>query len=293
MMSVTESDIQWSWFVSLAVFYFVTATITAIVTTALYSNSEGVYLWFFWVLTFLAIITFCMAISTLTSKSTHATLIGLLIFFLGYFLTLAEKYDTGSLGIITLISVHPVGAFSYGLQQIGDWEDKSIGVNSDTFKISDNPSDLTILRCVGCLMFDSIFWGVVSWYFNRVLPSDCGQHLQWYFPFTSGYWFPNSAKAPSRSSEDTEQVSYDDSILAEPVAEILKAQAHEGRNIEIRGLTKRFGDKTAVNRLDLSMYNGQITGLLGHNGAGKVRLKFSFQGVPPPTQVSHLSVGWS
>ena len=28
-------------------------------------------------------------------------------------------------------------------------------------------------------------------------------------------------------------------------------------------------NKVAVNKLDLNMYNGQITVLLGHNGAGK------------------------
>lgn len=41
------------------------------------------------------------------------------------------------------------------------------------------------------------------------------------------------------------------------------------------GLTKEYrspvgGSKLAVNKLDLTMYSGQITALLGHNGAGKV-----------------------
>ena len=30
------------------------------------------------------------------------------------------------------------------------------------------------------------------------------------------------------------------------------------------------GSKLAVDRLDLTMYSGHITALLGHNGAGKV-----------------------
>jgi hypothetical protein len=269
MMSVKESDIQWAWFVSFFAFYFFTASITAIVTTTLYSNSDGGYLWIFWVLTFLAIITFCMAISTLTSKSTRATLIGLLLFFIGYFLTLAEKYDTGSSGIISLISLHPVGAFSYGLQQIGDWEDKGVGITPSTFSLSDNSSNYTFKKCITSLIFDSILWGVVSWYLNRVLPSDYGQRSPWYFPFTLGYWCPNSSKAPAHSSDDDEIV-YDESIPVEPVIDTLKGQAREGTNIEIRGLTKRFGEKTAVDCLNLSIYNGQITGLLGQNGAGKV-----------------------
>jgi ABC-type multidrug transport system fused ATPase/permease subunit len=119
------------------------------------------------------------------------------------------------------------------------------------------------------LIFDSILWGVVSWYLNRVLPSDYGQRSPWYFPLTLGYWCPNYAKAPAHSTDDDEIV-YDESIPVEPVSDTLKGQAREGINIEIRGLTKRFGEKTAVDCLNLSMYNGQITGLLGHNGAGKV-----------------------
>ena len=39
--------------------------------------------------------------------------------------------------------------------------------------------------------------------------------------------------------------------------------------IEIRGLVKRFGDLTAVDRLDLTVAPGEIFGFLGPNGAGK------------------------
>ena len=39
--------------------------------------------------------------------------------------------------------------------------------------------------------------------------------------------------------------------------------------IEIKGLTKRFGDFTAVDGLDLTINTGEFFGLLGPNGAGK------------------------
>ncbi len=39
--------------------------------------------------------------------------------------------------------------------------------------------------------------------------------------------------------------------------------------IEIRGLTKRFGERTAVNALTLDVPEGEIFALLGLNGAGK------------------------
>ena len=39
--------------------------------------------------------------------------------------------------------------------------------------------------------------------------------------------------------------------------------------LEIRGLTKRFGDKLAVDAIDLAVPRGSFYGLVGQNGAGK------------------------
>src|SRR6202046_3255701 len=39
--------------------------------------------------------------------------------------------------------------------------------------------------------------------------------------------------------------------------------------IEVRGLTKRYGDKIAVDDLSFAIEPGKVTGFLGPNGAGK------------------------
>ncbi len=39
--------------------------------------------------------------------------------------------------------------------------------------------------------------------------------------------------------------------------------------IEVQGLTKRYGEKTAVDRLTFGIEPGKVTGFLGPNGAGK------------------------
>ena len=39
--------------------------------------------------------------------------------------------------------------------------------------------------------------------------------------------------------------------------------------IEVRGLSKQYGAKTAVNGIDLTVERGEIFALLGPNGAGK------------------------
>src|SRR5436309_8460172 len=39
--------------------------------------------------------------------------------------------------------------------------------------------------------------------------------------------------------------------------------------IEVRGMTKRFGELTAVDHVDLTVATGEIYGFLGPNGSGK------------------------
>ena len=53
--------------------------------------------------------------------------------------------------------------------------------------------------------------------------------------------------------------------------------------ISARGLTKRFGEITAVDALDLELPAGRIYGLLGPNGSGKTTLIRLLTGLAKPT----------
>jgi ABC-2 type transport system ATP-binding protein len=53
--------------------------------------------------------------------------------------------------------------------------------------------------------------------------------------------------------------------------------------IEIDGLTKRYGDKTAVDRLSFVVEPGVVTGFLGPNGAGKSTTMRVIAGLDRPT----------
>ena len=45
--------------------------------------------------------------------------------------------------------------------------------------------------------------------------------------------------------------------------------AHEALAIDVNGMTKRFGDRTVVDRISLKVRRGEIYGFLGPNGSGK------------------------
>lgn len=53
--------------------------------------------------------------------------------------------------------------------------------------------------------------------------------------------------------------------------------------LELRGVTKRFGDLVAVDRVDLDVEEGEIFALLGPNGAGKTTLIHCITGLAVPT----------
>jgi len=52
--------------------------------------------------------------------------------------------------------------------------------------------------------------------------------------------------------------------------------------IRTKGLTRKYGDLTAVDHLDLTVYKGEVFGLLGPNGAGKTTTTLMLLGLTEP-----------
>lgn len=61
--------------------------------------------------------------------------------------------------------------------------------------------------------------------------------------------------------------------------------------IDVHGLTKKFGDKTVVNNVDLSVEAGEIVGFLGPNGSGKTTTIRLICGLLKPTAGSGSCLG--
>ena len=56
--------------------------------------------------------------------------------------------------------------------------------------------------------------------------------------------------------------------------------------IQVQGLTKRYGDKVAVDDLSFTVKPGRVTGFLGPNGAGKSTTMRLILGLDAPTRGS-------
>src|SRR6201996_9587096 len=54
--------------------------------------------------------------------------------------------------------------------------------------------------------------------------------------------------------------------------------------IEVEGLTKRYGDRVAVDRVSFQVHPGTVTGFLGPNGAGKSTTMRMIAGLDQPTK---------
>lgn len=61
--------------------------------------------------------------------------------------------------------------------------------------------------------------------------------------------------------------------------------------LSLAGATKRFGDKAAVDSVNLNLLPGERLCLLGHNGAGKTTLMRMVVGMARPTEGSVLLMG--
>lgn len=166
------------------------------------------------------------------------------------------------------------------------YEGADIGVNSLTWNASQT-YPITFQDCINMMFIDAIWMGVLSWYIANIWPSEFGTHKPFYFLCLPSYWLScfgvsrgTKAFSNSRLVVSQEIGAQDVDVAIETVTDNLTRQVEENSCVDIVDLYKEFktpnGKKVAVDGLSLTMFSGQITALLGHNGAGKVLIRLSF-----------------
>jgi len=136
------------------------------------------------------------------------------------------------------------------------------------------------------------FYGVLSWYFDQVLPQNRGVVQPWYFPFMPSYWcLCLSTRKYGGASYDTEIKQGKDLSTAEIEKNtILTKEAKGGKYIDgVRalGLSKTYqsisggSDVEALKNVFFELSSGELLGVMGHNGAGKSTMINTLCGLIP------------
>jgi len=225
---------------------------------------------------------------------------GLLPFFGGYFLSMAINPSSGRTAKL-LACLHPSAAFTLAMSAFTEYEDAGQGITMLTAATS-GTGNFAFADAVGMMLFDILLYSALFWYFDKVWPSEFGTRRPPYFFLLPSYWatlVPRFGKAasPARTAVVDVEAALAQELTpdVERVPDTLAQQIRDGSCIYIRGLCKSFktntGMKHAVDNLNLTMYSGQITALLGHNGAGKSTTIGILSGLAAPSSGTALING--
>jgi ATP-binding cassette subfamily A (ABC1) protein 3 len=134
------------------------------------------------------------------------------------------------------------------------------------------------------MFFNVVFWGILGMWLDQVVPSQFGIAKPLCFCFMRRRRGGNINDADRQRLLDDDEIGGKDRRNFEMVSDSLKKQEKEGKCLKVRGLVKKFGNKTAVKGTSLTMYQGQIFALLGHNGAGKTTTISMLTGLIEPNE---------
>uniref|UniRef100_H3GYZ5 ABC transporter domain-containing protein n=1 Tax=Phytophthora ramorum TaxID=164328 RepID=H3GYZ5_PHYRM len=290
ILGVKERAIIATWYITYVVVMFFGAVLQALTGLAgLFSNSSVLVIFLFFFLFGLSVLCYGFFISTIFSSARAGSFIGMIVFFLMYFVSQAFS-DSSAEHSITWACLMPPVALSFGLSTIADFESTGIGANFgnlSTLNVNFRLSTALLMFAVDC-----VYYTLLGLYLEKVIPKQYGTSLKWYFPLSPSYWrerkksaLPGKTETPTDALLDNVTVDVNPSI--ESVSAELREQERRGEALSVQRLRKVFdvpgGKKVAVQGLDLVMYKDQITCLLGHNGAGKTTLISMLTGMAAPS----------
>ncbi|KAG1703615.1 hypothetical protein DVH05_007559 [Phytophthora capsici] len=290
ILGVKERVIIATWYITYTIILFLGAVLEALMgLVGLFSSSSVIVIFLFFFLFGLSVLCYAFFISTLFSNARTGSFVGMIVFFLMYFVAQAFTDDSPEEDITQACIMPPV-ALSFGLSTISDFETTGIGANFGNLNTLN--VNFRLATALQMFLLDCVLYTLLGLYFERVIPKQYGTSLKWYFPFSPSYWrgrkkstVPTTSETPTDSLLDNVTVDLNQNI--ERVSSELREQERRGEALIVQRLRKTFevpgGTKVAVKGLDLVMYKDQITCLLGHNGAGKSTLISMLTGMAAPS----------
>jgi len=285
MMSL-KSEVLWiSWWFNFMALFLPLSLLLTYVGKKLFEHSDTGMIFLYFIVFFLSATSFAIFVSTFFTNSRTAAIVGSLLFLGGFLSYVGIQTTNPTRTTILLACLHPATAFTFSTLAFAEYEDTSIGVTSFTWDSSAS-YNVTFRDCLMMMLIDCVWLTGCTWYIDKIWPSEYGTQEPWYFIVNPFYWgkiFGFFVRAPSSKVGDEVGT---DSVNVELVSENLRSQFEDHTCVDIRNLRKEFMTpqgvmKVAVNGLNLTMYQGQITALLGHNGAGKTTAIAMLTGLIP------------
>ncbi|ETP45729.1 hypothetical protein F442_07924 [Phytophthora nicotianae P10297] len=248
----------------------------------LFPNSDTTLLFVFFFTFATSSFSYGFMISSLFSRARAGSLAGMGLFFIMFFLSYSFSDDTSEASRTCAALLPPI-SLSQGIGVIAKLESFGVGVNHDN--TSEEVNNFRFANAIGMQILDTVLYILLGKYFEKVVPQEFGVAEKWYFFLTKGYWCPQASKLVS--AEEIGDLPATNNDTVEAVRQELETQERNGSAVVISGLRKEFsvpgGKKIAVHGLDLKLYEGQITCLLGHNGAGKTTVMSMLTGMTRPS----------
>ena len=115
-MMAMRSDALWtSWIFHFICLFLPLSILLTIASGGLFVYSAPAYIFFYFFVFFLASASYCIFISTLFSRSLTASIVGCLVFFLGFFVYVGiAASNSFQRGAILAACLHPAAAFTFG-----------------------------------------------------------------------------------------------------------------------------------------------------------------------------------
>uniref|UniRef100_A0A8C4TS80 ATP binding cassette subfamily A member 12 n=1 Tax=Falco tinnunculus TaxID=100819 RepID=A0A8C4TS80_FALTI len=282
MMGVNASSHFIAWFIECAIFLLITVTFLIIVLKVgdILPKTNTVLLFLYLMDYSLSIIAMSYFISVFFNNTNIAALVGSLVYILTFFpfIVLLVIENHLSFSVKSLLSLLSPTAFSYASQYIARYEAQGIGLQWDNMYKSPMIGDNTSFGWMCWLiLIDSLIYFILGWYIRNVFPGRYGMAAPWYFPLLPSYWFEYNSYLPFwndkrggllfTSNCNCNTIPF--GVKGAPPPHLEPEPTDLTLGVSLRGITKVYGSKAAVNNLSLNFYEGNITSLLGHNGAGK------------------------
>uniref|UniRef100_A0A3Q1F1V9 ATP-binding cassette, sub-family A (ABC1), member 12 n=1 Tax=Acanthochromis polyacanthus TaxID=80966 RepID=A0A3Q1F1V9_9TELE len=301
MMGVNLLSHFFAWFLECAAYLVLTIFILTLVLKYgnILANSDGFLIFLYLCDYGLSILAFSYLVSSFFDKTYIAGLSGSLLYILCFFpfiIVLAMETNL-TFSQKTAMSLFSPTCFSYASQYASRYEALGEGIqwsNSYTSPMAGDTASFGWLCWM--MLIDSILYFIIGGYIRMVFPGKYGIPAPWYFPFKPSFWADLCGCIQSKSKAGNGLLFTNIMQSSQPILSDDKGKdtsnlsSQMGENfsdlpvgVSLHGLSKIYGDKAAIENLNVSFYEGHVTSLLGHNGAGKTTTMSLLTGLFAPT----------